>query len=83
MRGFTVDESEGLVSVLVSVLNGELDRNITFRVTTVNSTAVGMEHSILSNVIILMVQDIQHLLLVTMRVLRWILCLVHPLHSIQ
>ena len=38
------------MSVMVSVLNGELDRNATFRVTTVNGTAVGMEHSVLSNV---------------------------------
>ena len=71
------------MSVVVRVLNGERGRNSTFRVTTVNGTAVGMEHSVLSNVIILMVQDIQHLLLETTRVLRWILCLVHQLHCIQ
>ena len=69
------------MNVLVIVLNGERDRNATFRVITVNSTAVGMEHSISSNVIILMVQDIQHLLLETTKVLRWSLCLVQPLHS--
>ena len=77
---YVVDESVGLVSVLVSVLNGEY---ATFRVTTVNGTAVGREHSISSNVIILMMQDIQHLLVETTRVLRWILCLVHQLHSIR
>ena len=42
------------MSVVVRVLNGERGRNATFRDTTVNGTAVGMEHSMLSNVVIMM-----------------------------
>ena len=41
---YVVEESVGVVSVLVSVLYGELDGNATFRLMTVNGTAVGMEH---------------------------------------
>ena len=50
---YVVHESEGFVSVEVRVLNGERGTNATFRVTTVSGTAVGMEHSVLSNVVII------------------------------